>query len=75
MQGKAVYIRPKVAGPFPRPCASRSYMHRAALYGGGGGSRSESMGGRRGAAGRTEELKLCRRLSVEKDREGRTGDE
>jgi hypothetical protein len=30
MQGKAAYIRPKVVGPFPRPCASRSYMHRSA---------------------------------------------
>jgi hypothetical protein len=25
------YIRPKVVGPFPGPCASRSYVHRAAL--------------------------------------------
>jgi hypothetical protein len=35
MQGKAAYIRPKVVGPFPRPCASKSYMHRAALMVGG----------------------------------------
>jgi hypothetical protein len=26
------YMRPKVAGPFPGPCASGSYVHRAALY-------------------------------------------
>jgi hypothetical protein len=32
MQGKAAYIRPKVVGPFPKFCASRSYMHQAALY-------------------------------------------
>jgi hypothetical protein len=32
MQGKAVYIRSKVVGPFPGPCASRSYVHRAALF-------------------------------------------
>jgi hypothetical protein len=31
MQGNATYIRAKVTGPFPRPCASRSYVHRAAL--------------------------------------------
>jgi hypothetical protein len=30
MQGNAVYIRPKVVGPFPGPCTSGSYMHRAA---------------------------------------------
>jgi hypothetical protein len=29
MQGKAKYIRPKVVEPFPRPCASRSYMNKA----------------------------------------------
>jgi hypothetical protein len=28
MQGKAAYIRPKVVGP----CASGSYVHRAALF-------------------------------------------
>jgi hypothetical protein len=27
MQEKAVYIRPKVVEPFPRPCASGSYVH------------------------------------------------
>jgi hypothetical protein len=32
MQGKALYIRPKVVRPFPIPCASGSYVHRAALY-------------------------------------------
>jgi hypothetical protein len=32
MQGKAAYIRPKVVGPFPGLCTSRSYVHRAALY-------------------------------------------
>jgi hypothetical protein len=32
MQGKTVNIRPKVVGPFPAPCASWSYMHRAALF-------------------------------------------
>jgi hypothetical protein len=32
MQGKTAYIRPKVVGPFPRPCASGSYMHRAVLF-------------------------------------------
>jgi hypothetical protein len=31
MQGKTAYIRPKVVGPFPGLCASRSYVHRAAL--------------------------------------------
>jgi hypothetical protein len=30
MQGKATYIRPKVARPIPGPYISRSYMHRAA---------------------------------------------
>jgi hypothetical protein len=30
MQGKAVYIRPKVAGRFLGHCVSGSYMHRAA---------------------------------------------
>jgi hypothetical protein len=29
---KTVYIGPKVVGPFPRLCASRSYVHRAALF-------------------------------------------
>jgi hypothetical protein len=32
MQGKPAYIRPKVIVPFPVPSASRSYMHRAALF-------------------------------------------
>jgi hypothetical protein len=32
MRGKAVYIRPKVVRPFPEPCASWSYVHRAALF-------------------------------------------
>jgi hypothetical protein len=31
IQGKATYIRPKVVGSFPGPCASESYVHRAAL--------------------------------------------
>jgi hypothetical protein len=31
LQRKTVYIRPKVIGPFPRPCTSRSYVHRAAV--------------------------------------------
>jgi hypothetical protein len=31
MQGKVAYIRPKVVGPFPGPCASESYVHWAAL--------------------------------------------
>jgi hypothetical protein len=26
---KMLYIKPKVVGPFPRPCASWTYMHRA----------------------------------------------
>jgi hypothetical protein len=30
LQGNAVYIRPKVVGPFLTPCASGSYMHWAA---------------------------------------------
>jgi hypothetical protein len=30
MQGKAVYIRTKVVRPFPRPCASGSYVHQVA---------------------------------------------
>jgi hypothetical protein len=30
--GKAAYIRPKVVGPFPGPCASNSSVHWAALY-------------------------------------------
>jgi hypothetical protein len=32
MQEKTAYIRPKVVGPFPGPCASGSYVHRATLY-------------------------------------------
>jgi hypothetical protein len=32
MQGNATYIRPKVVGPFPGPCASGSYVHRDALF-------------------------------------------
>jgi hypothetical protein len=32
MQGKDAYIRPNVVGPFPRPCISESYVHRAALH-------------------------------------------
>jgi hypothetical protein len=32
MQGKAAYIRAKVVGPFPEPCASGNYVHRAALF-------------------------------------------
>jgi hypothetical protein len=31
MQGKVVYIRPKVDRPFPGPYASGSYVHWAAL--------------------------------------------
>jgi hypothetical protein len=27
-----LYTRPKVVGPFPGPCASGSYVHRAALF-------------------------------------------
>jgi hypothetical protein len=27
-----VYIRPKVVGPFPKPCARGSYVHRAAFF-------------------------------------------
>jgi hypothetical protein len=30
MQRKIAYIRPKVVGPFSEPCASESYVHRAA---------------------------------------------
>jgi hypothetical protein len=30
--GKVAYIRRKVVGSFPGPCASGSYVHRAALY-------------------------------------------
>jgi hypothetical protein len=30
MQGNAVYIRPKVVGPFSGPYASGSYVHRTA---------------------------------------------
>jgi hypothetical protein len=33
MQGKTVYIRPKVVRLFPGPCACRSYMRRAAPLG------------------------------------------
>jgi hypothetical protein len=32
MQGRAAYIRPKVVGPFPGPCVSGSYVHRAAIF-------------------------------------------
>jgi hypothetical protein len=32
MQGKAAYIRPKVVRPFPGPCTSGRYVHRAALF-------------------------------------------
>jgi hypothetical protein len=32
MQGKTVYIKPKVVRPFPGPGASGSYMHQAALF-------------------------------------------
>jgi hypothetical protein len=32
MQGKAAYIRLKVVRPFSGSCASRSYIHRAALF-------------------------------------------
>jgi hypothetical protein len=32
MQENAVYIRPKVLGPFPRSCTRGSYVHRIALY-------------------------------------------
>jgi hypothetical protein len=32
MQGKAAYIRSKLVGPFPGPCASGNYVHRAALF-------------------------------------------
>jgi hypothetical protein len=32
MQGKTAYIRPEVVGPFPGPCISMSYMHRATLF-------------------------------------------
>jgi hypothetical protein len=31
MQRKVAYIRHKVVGPFPKPCTSGSYVHRAAL--------------------------------------------
>ncbi len=36
MQGKTAYIRPKLVSPFPGPCASGSYVHRAALFSSGG---------------------------------------
>jgi hypothetical protein len=26
------HVKMKVVGPFPKPCASRSYMHQAALF-------------------------------------------
>jgi hypothetical protein len=32
MQGNAAYIRPKLVGPYPEPCASGSYVYRAALF-------------------------------------------
>jgi len=32
MQGKAAYKKTQVVGLFPGPCASGSYMHRAALF-------------------------------------------
>jgi hypothetical protein len=32
MHEKTAYIRTKVVGPFPRPCTSGSYVHRAALF-------------------------------------------
>jgi hypothetical protein len=32
LAGKVVYIRPKVVGLFSGPCASGSYVHRAALW-------------------------------------------
>jgi hypothetical protein len=32
MQQNATYIRPKVVGPFPGPCPSGSYVHRAAIF-------------------------------------------
>jgi hypothetical protein len=32
MQGNVVYIKPKVVRPFPKPSASRSYMHQAAFF-------------------------------------------
>jgi hypothetical protein len=32
IQGNTSYIRPKVVEPFHRPCTSRSYVHRAALF-------------------------------------------
>jgi hypothetical protein len=35
IQGKTAYIRPKVVGLFPGPCASGSNVHRAALFNGG----------------------------------------
>jgi hypothetical protein len=35
MQEKAMYIRPKVVGPFPGPYATGSYMHWAVLFFGG----------------------------------------
>jgi hypothetical protein len=32
MQDKTAYIRPTVVRPFPGPCTSGSYVHRAALF-------------------------------------------
>jgi predicted GTPase len=32
MQGKTGYIRPKVVGPFPGPCASGNNGHQVALF-------------------------------------------
>jgi hypothetical protein len=32
MQGNVAYIRSKVVGPFPGPCASGSYVHQTALF-------------------------------------------
>ena len=32
MQGKAAYKKIQVVGPFPEPCASGSYMHRAPSF-------------------------------------------
>jgi hypothetical protein len=32
MQGNVAYIRPKMVGPLPGPCASGSYVHQAALF-------------------------------------------
>jgi hypothetical protein len=32
IQKNVAYIRPKMIGSFPEPCASGTYMHWAALY-------------------------------------------